>query len=791
MQKNLLVLIDANSLLHRAFHALPPLATPKGELIGAVYGFSSILFKVISELKPQYLAVAWDSAAPTFRHQQYIEYKSHRPETPQDLLSQFDRAKKVLEALNLPQYEVVGYEADDVVGTLAKQANQQQNLEVIVVTSDFDLLQLINEKTKVYTTKRGFSQTMIYDVQGVKNRYQGLSPGQIVDYKALEGDAADNIPGVKGVGEKTAIKLLNKYGDLDQIYCHLSELSDKEKRLLVEGRENAYLSQKLARIVKDVSIQLDLARAQVSDYDHEKILKLFQEYGFRSLLDRLPKSQSSDSQRARKLLLFPEDEELSAVEMVADEEFDFQIAAHLLTGETGGSLDFESLIFSYLGKEVQEAKMSKKQKVFLENQLREKLRQELALEENKEISKIFYEIDMLLKKILRKMQDYGILIDRELLRQKEVDFEEKIKKLQRSIYTDIGHEFNLNSPKQLEVVLFEELKLPVIKRTKTQRSTKETVLKELSSLHPVVSSLLEYREAFKIKSTYLDPLPDLLDKEGRVHTTFNQTKTASGRLSSENPNLQNIPTDPKLGLRKLFIAPPGKKLLIADYSQIELRIMAHITGDQHLIESFERNQDIHSATAARLFDKLIRDVTSKERKLGKTINFALMYGMTAHGLSEQLGIARIKAENYIEGFFKNYPQVRTWQQNFLAECRNKGSVETLFGRRRFLPQLTVSNFHQRAAAERIAINHPLQGTQADLIKIAMIEVIRQIQKKKLADDCWMLLQVHDELVFEVVEKQVEKVAKLVKNEMTNVMDLKVPIEVDFKVGSNWQEAIKL
>ena len=795
-----IVLIDGNSLIHRAYHALPPLTTPKGQPIGAIYGFTSMLLKVLETLMPKYITVVWDTAEPTFREDDFAEYKQHRPEVSQDLIQQFEHGYRIVESLNIPQYSLAGYEADDLIGTITAHLSlgQKGRLEIVVVTGDLDLLQLVSEHVRVFTLKRGFSDTVLYDEEMVQERYHGLAPRQLVDYRALRGDPSDNIPGVKGVGDKTATELLMKFDNLDRLYENLNALTSRQEQLLQKGKESAYLSQKLAQIITDVPLEFDLAKAVVEDYDPENARQVFIEYGFRSLVGRLPQANPSDQSipvRSRHVipdvtkieeLLAGEEVDWQGLSAFEPQQFDVQIAVNLLTGKTGKELAYEKLLFEYWGIEVDEfTALSEEQQLKLQYVLANKVNTEFELNGNDQVKHLYEEVEMPLKLVLNEMSQQGALINRELLMDLQVEYEGRLADIAAQIRESVGYEFNLNSPKQLEEVLFDELGLPVVKRTKTQRSTDESVLNKLRELHPIIEMLLKYRHDFKIKSTYIDPILDCLDTNNRIHTTYNQTRTASGRLSSESPNLQNIPVDESIGIRKAFIAPPEMKLLIADYSQIELRIMAHYSNDQGLISSFSHNQDIHAATAARIFDKMIGEVAPEERRIGKTINFALMYGMSSFGLSETLGIERFEAEKYINNFFSGYPGVREWQESFLHEAREKGYVETLFGRRRYLPALTSTNFHQRSAAERAALNHPLQGTQADILKIVMLNFAKSIDSADFPVQ--MILQIHDELVFEVAEEAVGEFAQQVKLIMETPVELSLPLKADIKYGDNWQE----
>ncbi len=795
-----LVLIDANSLIHRAFHALPPLTTPQGEPIGAVYGFTTMLLRVLDDLKPEYAMVVWDTPKPTFRHEAFIDYKAQRPETDVNLKAQFEPARKVVESLNIPQYSQEGFEADDLIGSLAKQVtSNESDIEVTIVTGDLDDLQLVDEKISVFTTQRGFSDTIIYTAKEVQTRYEGLTPQQLIEYKALAGDQSDNIPGVKGIGKKTAIELVNQYKDLDTIYEHINDLKPRQAKLLTEGKTNAYLSRDLGRIVTTVPVVIDLHHATISNFDAEKAKNTFITYGFKSLLGRIDKLAISPKEG--KLIeeinvITPEITNIREIlenlnipwhEINNQSEFSVPIAVNVLTGKTLEHLGWEELCGFYLKVKVSAfdlLSISQRQDLFFA--LQTVIRQEIDKAGNEKLKELIDKVEFPLQKILSKMSIKGILVNRELLENLKSEFEQRLLVCEKEIYRLVGHEFNLNSPKQLEEVLFDQLGLPAIKKTKTQRSTDESVLLRLKEIHPMVNKLLGYRSDFKIKSTYLEPLLEYTKDDSRVHTTYLQTNTASGRLSSINPNMQNMPIDDEYGLRQIFIASPGTKLVIADYSQIELRIMAHYCRDENLINSFIHDQDIHTATAARIFNKYAAEVTSKERKIAKTINFALMYGMSAHGLSESLSIPVFEAKTYIDNFFASYPNVKKWQTELLNQARSTGYVETMFGRRRYISELLAGNFHVRSAGERAAINHPLQGTQADILKMAMIRIDSELFDSGGHDQS-MLLQVHDELVFEVPVNDVPNFAQKIKQIMETIITLAVPIKVEVAVGENWRD----
>jgi DNA polymerase I-like protein with 3'-5' exonuclease and polymerase domains len=704
-----LVLVDGNALLHRAYHATPPLNTSTGELVNAVYGYTSMILKALIDLNPDYVAVAWDEKGPTFRHQQYTQYKATRGPSDDGLSSQYERVFQVGEVLNIPKFSVSGYEADDLIGTLARQAvEKEKNLEVIILTGDRDIMQVIDKRVKVLMPRKTLSDVGLYGVVEFKEKY-GFEPKQIIEYKALAGDQSDNIPGVPGIGDVTATKLIKEFGSIEQMYNpkNLKTLPERTQTLLAEGAESAVMSKQLATLDLNAPIKLDLAACQVHDYNYQKAVSLFEELEFKSLIARLP-----------------------------------------------GHLGEESLLE---GKEAPKP---------VQNQSTT-------------------DLDLAVTPVLEKMSQTGVLIDLAFLNKLGQELKSKLVDLEKGIYDSVGHEFNINSPKQLSEILFDEIKLPVIKKTKTGRSTDEATLRELEPAHPMISLLLEYRQLFKLVSTYIDALPKSVGEDGRVHSTFNVEGAATGRLSSTNPNLQNIPIKGDLGgeIRKAFIAPVGKVLLKADYSQIELRIMAHLSGDVNLIKAFQEGIDIHTATAAKIFNLPVDQVSKTQRNVGKTMNFATLYGQGAHALASQLGIEYSLAKQYIEEYFAQFPKVKEWMQQTLEFGYKNGYVETIWGRRRYIPELQAGNRMLKSAGERMAINMPVQGTNADIIKKAMVE----IDKELTMDNGQLILQVHDELVFECSEGNVKETAQMVKVQMESAISLDVPVIVDLKVGKNWGE----
>jgi DNA polymerase I-like protein with 3'-5' exonuclease and polymerase domains len=712
-----LVLVDGNALLHRAYHATPPLTTSKGELVNAVYGFTAMLLKALQELSPDYIAVAWDMRAPTFRHTQYEGYKANRGPADEGLTVQYDRVFQITKALDIPEFKLPGFEADDLVGALARQAEKKEKaLEIIILTGDRDIMQLIDKQIKVLMPKKTLQDVGLYGEEEFALRF-GFSPKNLIDYKGLAGDASDNIPGVPGVGEVTATKLIQQYGTVEKIYKqaslaardkHQKEFPPRLLELLLKGKDSAEMSKKLATIETEIPIELDLSKCRIHTFDPGKVKELFLELEFRSLVSKIPGvSRSLDS-----------------------------------SDDKGG-------------------------------------------ESHQNSSSMTTDLDHQVEPVLKKMSETGVLVDLDFLNRMGVQLKAKLGELEQEIYQYVGHEFNLNSPKQLSEVLFDELGLPVVKKTKTGRSTDEETLLSLESAHPSIPLLLQYRQLFKLVSTYVDALPKYIGEDGRIHSTFNVEGAATGRLSSQNPNLQNIPIKGDLGseIRKSFVAAPGKVLLAADYSQIELRIMAHLADDPGLKKAFEEGTDIHALTASKIFKVPVAEVTKQQRMVGKTMNFATLYGQGAHALSRQLGVDYTTARDYIGEYFEQFPKVKDWMTKVLEEAYKNGFVETIWGRRRYIPELQASNKMMKSFGERAAVNHPVQGTSADMIKKAMVGIDQDLDGK----GCRMILQIHDELLFECNPEDVESTAKLVKERMENALQLSVPVVAEVKVGPNWGE----
>ena len=905
MKKPLLVLFDGNAIIHRAFHALPPLTVSKtGETIGAVYGFVSMLLKTINELKPTHYAIAFDRPAPTFRHKLFDQYKAHRPKTPDELISQLGRVRQMVEAFHIPIFELDDYEADDVLGTLGHQASEQ-DIDTIIVTGDADAMQLVSPRVKVLTPKRGFGDTMLYDETAVSQKY-GVKPEQIADLKGLKGDPSDNIPGILGVGEKTAVRLIQQFGSIDQIYAHIDEVTPPKLQTLLQQNEAlARQSKELTTIVTQTPVTLNLDDCQVSRYDRQELAELFRELEFFSLLPKLPEVETAEIAPASQAQVeaksiprqdyhtvntasaldvmlnrllstksFALDLETTSLDAISAQlvgislspapgeayyipighvgwgqveqlplaqvldslrplleapdlaktahnskydmtilaeygvavnnlTFDTMIAAHLLNEK---SLGLKALTFNRLGIEMTPitALIGSGAKQFSMSQvevnqaadyacadadmtlrLTELLKPELH---QQGLWSLFAEVELPLVPVLISMERKGVALDTDLLRQMSHRLGEQLLKLEAEIYNWAGHQFNINSPQQLSSVLFEELKLPPARKTKSGYSTGASILEELRGVHPIIEHILEYRQLAKLKSTYIDALPALLNpKTGRIHTSFNQTRTATGRLSSSEPNLQNIPVRGDLGkeVRQAFIAPPNSRLLAGDYSQIDLRVLAHLSQDKSLLDAFLQDEDIHAATAAKLFGINASQLTPDMRRLAKTVNFGVIYGMSDYGLEQATELSRDEATQFIASYFAQHPGVEQYIETTKQKVRKTGYVQTLLGRRRYIPEINSSDRQVREAAERMAINMPVQGTSADIIKVAMINLHREMTQRQLKSK--MLLQVHDELVFEVPEAELEEMQKLVPQMMSTTLELSVPVKVDIKSGHNWGE----
>ena len=932
------IIIDGNAIIHRAYHAIPPLTTKSGVMVNAVYGFTSMLLKVWKDLQPNCIAVTFDMSGPTFRHVQYKEYKATRVKADQELYDQIPLVHEVVRSFGLPIYQKQGYEADDVIGTIVEKIKNQKSkikndVEVFVVTGDMDTLQLIRDGVKVYTLRKGMSDTVVYDAEEVKKRF-GFGPEKMIDYKALRGDASDNIPGVPGIGEKTATELILKFGSLENIYNVIARLKaeatpldgsattkqrDRHAALamtnelkpgvikkLIEGEESAKMSKELSAIDCAVpDLDFNLADCEIKEFDKEKISELFQKFEFVSLLKRIPGfvdysplpergSGGSGSKKNKEKMIFveinSEDEMVELVKMVKmnktfacravlsgkevldselqgliiaaesktffvgekmikkalplfnDSEielvghdlkelvkalqynfncriendlFDVMVASYLLNPGNRAH-DITSVLLKVLGKVLPQTtaqtnlfgidKKSLAEELFLINQTKAGLKADLEKADN---FGLFKKVEMRLVSVLAEMELNGIAVDLVALKKLSIDAAKDMDKLTKKIYNLAGMEFNIASPLQLREVLFDKLGISVegIKKGKTGLSTSAEELEKLHGLHPIIDEISNYRELAKLQNTYIDVLPALVNKKtNRIHSHFNQAVTATGRLSSSDPNLQNIPIRSELGreIRKAFIAEPGNILISADYSQIELRIVASLAEDKRMIEIFNKDEDIHKATAAAINNVPLAEVTKEMRYAAKEINFGVLYGMGSYGLSWRAGISQAEAKDFIKKYFEAFSGVREYIDKTLEFTKKEGYCETLFGRRRYLPELNAGNFQLRAAAERMAINHPVQGTAADLMKMAMIEVSRVIARREttkqslesqgdrhaslaMTKQVKVLLQVHDELVLEVKKESAEEVAELVKNIMENVVTLRVPVKVGVSINRSWGE----
>jgi len=868
------IIIDGSSLVHRAFYALPLLTTANGLYTNAVYGFTTMMVKLLDELRPDLLAVAFDKGKITFRNDTYAEYKAHRKPTPGELSAQFPLVKEMLQALGIKMIEQAGYEADDIIGTLAAQGGKLGH-EVIIVTGDRDALQLISPQVKVMLTKKGISEMEVYDAQAFEEKY-GVSPRQQIDLKGLMGDTSDNIPGVPGIGEKTATKLIAEYGTIENLLENIDQISGKKmQENLRNNKEIALLSKKLATIICDMPIEFETELFEFHP-DLEKIKERCIQFEFKTLLAKISNLFPGNAKGE-----VTEEIELPAVEMLHGQEevlaaakrieragvlefyglFDGKLPHSSIVGlalvleeknvyitstAAGWSeilalfadrsimkvthdakrvysacsnmgitlqgLVFDTLLAAYLLEPtINDYSLEKLREQYAQKSSHQQLAKMLnepvyavwavtaiheiypALQQElvkNELEKLYYEIELPLVEVLANIENHGIQVDINYLKEMSDELGTKIEFLLVEIYQSAGEEFNVNSPKQLGVILFEKLKLPVFKKTKTGYSTDAEVLEKLIGQHDVIHKLLEYRMLTKLKSTYLDGLSALISQDsGRIHTTFNQMVTATGRLSSSEPNLQNIPIRTEAGrkIRQLFVPGEGYDYIMsADYSQIELRILADMSRDKNLMESFAKNQDVHTRTAAEVFDVPMSEVTSELRSRAKAVNFGIVYGISDYGLSRDIGVSRLEAGQYIANYFIKYQGVKEFIDRVVKEAHLQGYVTTLLGRRRYLPDINSSNFNQRSFAERTAMNTPIQGTAADIIKKAMIDVHKALQRENL--NSRMLLQVHDELILEVTESEVEIVEKIVKQAMQESVKLQVPLEVDVKVGKNWAAA---
>lgn len=879
---NKLLLIDGNSIINRAFYGImgsKMLMTEDGTYTNAVYGFLSILFKELDDIKPEYLVVAFDLKAPTHRHKMYDKYKANRHGMPEELAMQMPILKETLKAMNVCIIEKEGYEADDILGTLAKWG-QKEELEVTVLTGDRDSFQLIdkNIKVRIPRTKMGKTETEDYTVEKIEEEY-GLEPLDLIEVKGLMGDTSDNIPGVPGVGEKTALNLIKQYKSIDEVYNHIDEQKGKLKEKLSENKDLAYLSRTLGTIDINAPIEKDLGAFQVEEWNKPEVLEIFKKLKFNRFIDRFALQENieatsfSDSQinteiehekivdktklaelkqeiqenkviyyylTEEKFIIYsPKTNKCFSIENIQDfkdifedknilkcsykqkEEFiilwnkgieaknlmfDIAIAGYILNSNIN-KYTIEYLANEYINFDIAEylsnteetgveqitlfdnAEEPKEDKTYIYAYAIYKLYNVLTqkMEEAGSID-LFNKIEMPLTEVLASMQYEGIYIDKQELLDFGKELQEKIDILTQEIYELTGEEFNINSTKQLGEILFEKLKLTAKKKTKTGYSTDVDVLEKIKYEHPVIEKILEYRQLQKLNSTYVEGLIPYIDETGRIHSKFHQTVTTTGRISSTDPNLQNIPTRMELGrkLRKVFKPEQGYIFVDADYSQIELRVLAHISKDKNMIEAFCNNEDIHAQAASKVFNIPLEEVTKEERTKAKAVNFGIVYGISEFGLGEQLGVSRKKAKEYIEQYLDKYSGIKEFMINIVEETKEKGYVETLYHRRRYVPELKSNNYMVRQFGGRVAMNTPIQGTAADIMKIAMINVYNKLKENNLKSK--LIVQVHDEILVETLESEKEQVKQIVKEEMENVIKLKVPLLAEVEEGYNWYEA---
>lgn len=877
-QRKILILIDGNALIHRSYHGLPPLTTKSGELVNAVYGFAMTLFGVIERFHPAYIAASFDLSGPTFRHVKFADYKGTRSKAPDDLYSQIPRVKELVKAFNIPIYELSGFEADDVIGTLARQAvEKDEEVDVIIVTGDGDAFQLITDRVKVFTMRKGVKDTVLYDTDSVFTKY-GLKPEQLKDYKGLRGDSSDNIPGVKGIGEKGAINLLQEYGSLEGVYESLEGVKGALKQKLEDGKESAFLSKELGTIDVNAPVDLNLLDCVTHEFDREKIANLLRDLSFFSLIKRLPgqvvdeesekKDSSTKTKKNKQVVLktvseieaffkecekaeggvalaldvqqgtlfgpalqaiavsykdrsasimfspetksviktFLENEEVKKAAHGAKEiikllhqesidlrgvDFDVMIAGYLLNA--GGKVGLEELALSEFGEDIASYDASQKAEVIgkLKSVLSESMKEiSQKQSEGRTLETVFRNVEMPLIRVLAAMEERGIRLNSGILQKLSQELTESLKILEQEIYDFAGQTFNINSSRQLAKVLFEDLHIPTagVKKLKTGFSTASPELIKLRDEYLIVQKIESYRELFKLKTTYLDSLPKLVDSQSRIHTVYKQEVAATGRLSSVNPNLQNIPARNQWGerIRCAFEAEQGYVLVGADYSQIELRVAAHLADDKVMIEAFRKKEDIHRATAALIHQIKPEEVTDDMRRQAKVLNFGIMYGMGAFGLSAAAGVNQQEASLFIKGYFEKFSGMAEYLEGMKTFAREHGYVETEIGRRRYTPEINSSNQQIARAAERMAINMPIQGLEADIVKLAMIEAEKLIDSR-FKDAAHMLLQVHDELIFEVKEESAEEFSKAIKASMESVYTLKAPLVVDVFTGKNWGE----
>ena len=875
-----LVIIDGNSIINRAFYALPEMSNKEGLKTNAIYGFTNMLLKIIDTYNPTHISVAFDRKAPTFRHIEFKEYKAGRKKMPDELREQFEPLKDLLDKFNIHRLEIDGYEADDIIGTVSKIA-EDNGFKVYIVTGDKDAIQLASNKTTTLITKKGVGEVEEYDYDSVIEKYE-MTPTQFIDLKGLMGDKSDNIPGVPGIGEKTGIKLIKEFSSIEGIFDNIDSIKGSTKKKLEENKELAIMSKKLATIIRDVPVEFNLEELEYGNYNTKDILDVFKYLGFTSLIPRIGNLDESEEivneanveiskledidefinkvkenneltiktvtregnildKRIKYIFLsvdgkkiyYVEENSIHKLEYIFTSNeikklgynlkddyialkpygikleniyFDITIAEYLIDSMSSTSYECSAIAMKYLTKKV------KTKEELLGKGVKAKKYQDLSFEElSSHISQIIdtvksvmpimeenlkesnmdgllYHVEMPLVEVLADMEYEGVKVDKEKLNELGSQFKEIIKKLESEIYEISGEEFNINSPKQLGVILFEKLGLPVIKKTKTGYSTNAEVLDKLKDQSPIIDKIIEYRQIVKLNSTYVEGLLSIINPiDGRIHSSFNQTITTTGRISSTEPNLQNIPVKLEMGrnIRKVFISDKGCKLVDADYSQVELRVLAHMSQDETMIDAFKHNEDIHTKTASQVFNVSMDEVTSKQRSDAKAVNFGIVYGKSDFGLSEDLNIPVKQAKEYIENYFNKYNKIKEFMDNIIDDASSNGYVTTILNRRRYIPEIKSSNFMLRNAGKRAAMNAPIQGSAADIIKIAMINVYKKLEENNLKSK--LILQVHDELIVEAVDSEIDIVKKIVKDEMENAVCLDVNLDVDLNIGDSWYD----
>ena len=880
MEKRLII-IDGNSIINRAFYALPDMSNSEGLKTNAIFGFVRMMFKIIEDYQPTHMSVAFDKKAPTFRHKQYADYKAGRKKMPDELAQQLQPLKDLLDKFNINRLELEGYEADDLIGTVAR-LGEENDFKVYIVTGDKDAIQLASHKTTTLITKKGVGEVEEYNYDSVLERYE-MTPTQFIDLKGLMGDKSDNIPGVPGVGEKTGIKLLKQYSTIENLIEHTDELKGSIKKKIEENKDLALMSKELATIITNVPIEVKLEDLEYGDYNKDDVVEKFKEFGFTSLITKLLDIEGGETtikeeidlkiehldnvedfikkaEENKKVIIdvigkegnildkrvlyvflsldgneiyYVNEDELPQIKTLLSNpeikkhgydlkedyillkpyeielnsmDFDITIAEYLIDSKSSTSYECSAIAMKYLTRKIKSkedllGKGAKAKKfdeiefdelsVYIGDILNTVNGVYPKMEENlkeTEMDGLFYHVEMPLVEVLGSMEYIGMKVDKDQLNELKEKFTTIINELENEIFELAGEPFNINSPKQLGVVLFEKLGLPVIKKTKTGYSTNAEVLEKLRDKHEIIDKITEYRQIVKLNSTYVEGLLKIINpKTGRIHSSFNQTITTTGRISSTEPNMQNIPVKTEMGrdIRKVFVADDNCKLVDADYSQVELRVLAHMSGDENMIDAFKHGEDIHSKTASQIFDVDIKDVTSKQRIEAKAINFGIIYGKTDFGLSQDLNIPVATAKAYIDSYFNKYPKIKEFMDEAVESATETGYATTILNRRRYIPEIKASNFIVRNQGKRFAMNAPIQGSAADIIKVAMVNVYNKLKENNMKSK--LILQVHDELIVEAVDEELEMAEKIVREEMENAQSMDVKLDVDLNTGDSWYE----